>query len=234
MIFSAALAFLLASVPALAQQAAIVYTPIHNATAITGTWASGSQKVLTGPGFANPANLTFNYPPVTGVSYSFTEDGYYESARYRMTANGSEPACITGSLVWTHGTFTLNSNGSITMTPFGDGFQQVQAPCAAVSSFVQLYDYVETSLSWSIVNDVALGYVLQMTLSDGSPLPLQSLYSATPNMLPTEPLQNSSVSSLVGQGALVVNGGERPSAWGVGSVGGLVLMLAAMAAPIFI
>lgn len=30
--------------------------------------------------FGNPVNNTFDYPPVAGYSYSFTEDGWYEEA----------------------------------------------------------------------------------------------------------------------------------------------------------
>lgn len=39
---------------------------------LIGTWSSGSQHVVTGPGFANPVNMSFTYPSTTGISYSFT------------------------------------------------------------------------------------------------------------------------------------------------------------------
>jgi len=128
----------------------IVYDSIHNVTAITGTWSSGNKAVLTGLGFANPANMSFNYPATTGISYSFTGDGFYEIARYRFNSNGSRPMCITGVVVWVHGTYTLNSNGSITATPFGDGYQQIQDPCAAVSNFIEVYNFTELYESWRI------------------------------------------------------------------------------------
>lgn len=33
----------------------------------------------------------FIYPANTGISYSFTDDGYFEMAQYRFNANGEFP-----------------------------------------------------------------------------------------------------------------------------------------------
>jgi len=176
-----------------AQDAQIVYDSIHNVTAITGTWSSGAKHVLTGAGFANPANMSFTYPQTTGISYSFTDDGYYEISRYRFNSNGSQPTCITGVVVWVHGNYTLNPNGSITMIPFGDGYQQVQDPCAAVSNFIEPYNDMELYQSWRIFLDPSTGYHLHLFAFDGSPVNLQYLVSATPNMLPTRLLRNVTV-----------------------------------------
>lgn len=44
--FAPVFAILLAALPVLGQD--IVYTPVHNATVIYGTWASGSMGVVTG------------------------------------------------------------------------------------------------------------------------------------------------------------------------------------------
>jgi hypothetical protein len=178
-----------------AQQAPIVYDSIHNVTPIGGTWSSGSQNVLTGPGFANPVNMSFVYPKTTGLSYSFTNDGFYEIARYRFTSNGSDPTCITGVVVWVHGTYVLEPNGSIVTTPFGDGYQQVQDPCAAVSNFIQLYNDTELYQSWRIFQDPTTGPHLNLYQFDGSPLPPMFQVSVTPNMLPTQPLRNVTVAS---------------------------------------
>lgn len=173
-----------------AQDAQAVLDSIHNATGLPGTWSSGAKNVLTGANFANPHNMSFTYPKTTGISYSFTGDGYYESSRYRFTSNGSHPTCITGVVVWSHGTYTLNPNGSITMKPFGDGFQQVQDPCAAVSNFIEPYNDVELYQYWRIYLDASSGYHLHLYQFDGSPLPLQYQVSTTPNMLPTQLLRN--------------------------------------------
>jgi len=168
----------------------IQYDSIHNATTIVGTWSSGSKAVLTGAGFANPGNKSFTYPPVTGISYSFSGDGFYEIARYRFNGNGSEPTCITGVIGWVHGSYALNSNGSITLTPMGDGYQQIQDPCAAVSNFIEDYNLTEYYTQWRIFMDPTFGPKLHMFAFDGSPLAPQFQISTTPNMLPTQPLRN--------------------------------------------
>ncbi|TAQ90246.1 hypothetical protein B7494_g1413 [Chlorociboria aeruginascens] len=54
---------------------------------LVGTWSTKSAKVLTGPGFYNPINDSFIEPSLTGISYSFTSDGFYEEAYYRAIAN---------------------------------------------------------------------------------------------------------------------------------------------------
>lgn len=38
-------------------------------------------------GFYDPVNEKFFEPDLTGISYSFTADGYYEEAYYRAVAN---------------------------------------------------------------------------------------------------------------------------------------------------
>jgi hypothetical protein len=169
-----------------------VYDQYHNTTSLTGTWSSGSQHVVTGTGFANPANTSFTYPTTAGVSYSFTDDGFYEIARYRFNSNGSEPTCITGVIGWVHGTYTLNGNGSIVATPLGDGYQQIQDPCAAVSNFIENYNDTELYQSWQIFTDPVTGYKLHLFAFDGSPVAPQFQVSPTPNMLPTVLLRNVS------------------------------------------
>ncbi|KAF8635882.1 hypothetical protein AX15_000063 [Amanita polypyramis BW_CC] len=207
MIFTYLLTLLLAS---LVYAQNIVYDAVHNATSIVGTWSSGSKTVMTGSGFANPINRTFTYPPTTGISYSFTGDGYYEISRYRFNGNGSDPQCITGVLNWVHGQFTLQPNGSITMVPTGlDGFQQIQDPCAAVSNFIEAYNNTELYVQWRIFQDPTQGYKLHLFQFDGSPLAPMFQISATPNMLPTSSLRNTS-STTVAKRELV----QRSSAAG--------------------
>ena len=111
------------------------------------------------------------------------------------TLTGSAPQCITGVMNWVHGVFEFQSNGSITMTPFGDGFQQIQSPCAGTSNFIENYNDTELYQSWYIFQDPTLGYILQMYQFDDSPLPPMTLVSTTPNMLPTQALRNVSSSS---------------------------------------
>jgi hypothetical protein len=163
----------------------------HNVTKITGTWSSGSMAVRTGAGFAHPANTSFTYPRTTGISYSFSDDGFYEVARYRFKGNGSEPTCIVGIISWVHGKYSLLANGSIVLVPMGDGYQQIQDPCAAQSNFIEFYNHTELYQSWSIFEDTdTSNYQLRLYQFDGAPLAPQTLVSATPNMLPTQLLRN--------------------------------------------
>lgn len=181
------------------------YDTAHNATSLLGTWSSGSGSVLTGPGFANPVNFTFNYPPTTGISYSFTtetlsdgSDGYFEEAQYRFQGNGSRPTCIIGIVQWQHGTYTLNTDGSITLNPFAaDGRQQVQDMCAAKSNVIQQFNQTTLFANWNIYQDTTKGYKLQLYRFDGAPLSPMYQVSTTPNMLPTELLTNTTVNTVI-------------------------------------
>jgi hypothetical protein len=192
MILSPLIGLLLASLARSVHSQDIKYDEEHNATSIVGTWSSGSKAVVTGAGFANPANMSFNYPRTTGISFSFDDDGNYEVARYRMNGNGSEPTCVTGVIGWAHGKYSLNGNGSITLTPFGDGFQQIQDACAAVSNFIESYNITEYYTNWRIFMDATAGPKLHMFQFDGAPLAPQFQISTTPNMLPPQLLRNVS------------------------------------------
>ncbi|TFK48817.1 hypothetical protein OE88DRAFT_1684239 [Heliocybe sulcata] len=217
MLFSSLASLLLLAAPALAQDSFV------------GTWSSGSGAVVTGSGFANPANMSFTYPKTTGISYSFTTDGFYEIARYRFTANATEPNCITGVMNWAHGTYAAQPNGSIVLTPFGDGFQQIQNPCAAVSNFIENYNDTELVSAWAVYQETT-GQRLYLYSYDGSPLAPQNLVSATPNMLPTQRLRNvtgtvsTSSGGLTTENALVVSGGEQR--WTASSASMLATVLA--------
>jgi len=220
MIFTWLLSLALA-LPALAQ---------YNDTPITGTWSSGSQNVMTGPGFASPANESFFYPATTGMAYSFTSDGYYEIARYRMTGNGTSPNCITGVMNWCHGTYVINPNGSITATPFGDGYQQIQDPCAAISNFIENYNDTESYVQWATYQDTVKGYTLQLYQFDGSPLPPLYQVSASPNMLPTQALRNVTPPSIPAggtlQNAIALNAGEPR--WKAQSLAGVLTVFSGL------
>jgi len=214
--FASSLALLtLASIPAVVAQS----TP----SGLVGTWSSGSQHVVTGTGFVNPGNLTFTYPLTTGFSFSFSADGHYEIARYRMYGNGSAPQCITGVMNFAHGQFQQNPNGSLTMYPFGDGFQQIQAPCAPTSNFIENYNLTELYQSWQVIQDPLLGTTLQLAQFDQSLLAPMYLVSVTPRMLPTQALRNVSSSSNISKRS--TNDAPSTSRWATASiiaVGGLL------------
>ncbi len=72
-----------------------------------------------------------------------TDSGFFEEAQYRFNSNASDPQCITAYVLWQHGKYQLNNNGSITLYPFGsDGRIQVQDPCAAVTNVITTYDQI--------------------------------------------------------------------------------------------
>ncbi|KAI9877807.1 MAG: Reversal of tor2 lethality [Pleopsidium flavum] len=54
---------------------------------LTGTWSTKSNKVFTGPGFYDPVKEKMIEPALTGISYSFTDDGHFEEAYYRAISN---------------------------------------------------------------------------------------------------------------------------------------------------
>ncbi|KAJ7123348.1 chaperone for protein-folding within the ER, fungal-domain-containing protein [Mycena filopes] len=191
MMFALPLTALMLAVSAVSAQD-IEFNAAHNTTPIVGTWSSGSQHVVPGAGFANPAQESFTYPNTTGVGYSFSDDGWYEIARYRFASNASEPNCIIGTVVWAHGHYDLLGNGSIVLTPLGDGYQQVQAPCAATSNFMQNYNFTELFVSWQIFTDVTFGPKLHLFQFDGSPVAPLFRLSQQPNMLPKQMLRNVS------------------------------------------
>lgn len=76
------------------------------------------------------------------------------------------------------------------MTSFGDGYQQIQDPCAAVSNFVENYNVTELYQSFQTVVDPADGTKLLLFQFDGSPVAPQLQVSSTPNMLPLQSLRN--------------------------------------------
>ena len=101
-------------------------------------------------------------PDLTGFSYSFTDDGYYEVAYYRAISNrmsptgrsswgmsltihiATKPECPQGIIQWQHGTFTAPSNGSLVLSPFGvDGRQLLSNPCQFQNSIFTRYNQSE-------------------------------------------------------------------------------------------
>lgn len=78
---------------------------INSASDLVGTWSTKSRSVATGPvciyfqdrgevlekltdqGFFDPVEDRLIEPKHTGISYSFTADGYYEVAYYRSLSN---------------------------------------------------------------------------------------------------------------------------------------------------
>jgi len=192
----ASLLLLLSAAPCSTAQD-VVYDDIHNVTDLEGTWSSGTGRVQTGINFANPVTATFNAPLTSGISYSFTNEGYFEEAQYRFGSNGSNPNCISAVLIYQHGTYELLPNGSMLLTPFGsDGRMQLQDACGAVTNQIMLYNTTELMLQWRIF----AGPTLQLYQFDGSMLAPMALYYKPPNMLPTYSLTNFTDPDITGEG----------------------------------
>lgn len=156
-----------------------------------GTWSSKSNQVFTGPGFYDPVDELLIEPSLPGISYSFTEDGYFEEATYQVTANPKNPKCPVAAMIFQHGTYELLTNGTLVLTPFEvDGRQLLSEPCVDDGTSVySRYSQTETFKSFTVGVDAYHGiYKLQLYQFDGSPV--QPLYLAyrPPMMLPTETL----------------------------------------------
>lgn len=166
----------------------------ENMKELVGTWTSKSNTVFTGPGFYDPVSELLIEPDLPGVSYSFTEDGHYEEALYRVTSNPQNHSCPTATLIYQHGTYEIKSNGSLFMTPIAvDGRQLLSDPCGVdTESDTSLYSrYVQKTWfkKFQVMVDSYNGRrKLQVYQFDGSPM--QPLYLAykPPMMLPTSAL----------------------------------------------
>ncbi|KAI9655873.1 MAG: Reversal of tor2 lethality [Trizodia sp. TS-e1964] len=111
---------------------------------LTGTWSTKSNKVFTGPAFYDPVNEKFTEPSLTGISYSFTNDGFYEEAYYRAISNPTRPSCPEGLMQFQHGTYTKSENGSLILEPFAvDGRQLESNPCKSKTAVYTRYNQSE-------------------------------------------------------------------------------------------
>lgn len=155
---------------------------------IVGTWSSKSNTVFTGPGFYDPIDELLIEPALPGISYSFTEDGYFEEAIYQVTSNAKNHSCPAAALIYQHGSYEILSNGSLVLTPISvDGRQLLSEPCedGGVSTYSR-YEQTELFAEYAVVLDAYHGqYRLNLYEWDGTPV--QPLYIAykPPMMLPT-------------------------------------------------
>ena len=186
-----------------------------------------------------------------------TADGYYELARYRFKGNGevthrtavsillivfsslaTRHKCITGLLNWHHGTYTVDdTTNSITLTPLGDGYQQIQNTCEAITNFIENYNMTEFYKEYRMFQDTADGNKLHLFDSGGAPLAPMFYRSQTPIMNPTRLLRN--VSLPVGPASVKNqkrNAGEvssRPASAGLVIVALVVALAGSVTGPLF-
>ncbi|KAK0102965.1 Reversal of tor2 lethality [Cadophora gregata f. sp. sojae] len=156
-------------------------------TKLVGTWSTKSAKVLTGSGFYNPVNDSFIEPKHTGISYSFTADGHYESAYYRAIANPADPKCPGAILQFQHGTVVENADGSLDLTPISvDGRQLQSSPCDGHTSTYTRYNQSENMEKYQVYTD-PYTKLTRLDLYQFNGAPIQPMYLAftPPKMLPT-------------------------------------------------
>ncbi|ODQ47049.1 hypothetical protein PICMEDRAFT_31069, partial [Pichia membranifaciens NRRL Y-2026] len=155
---------------------------------IVGTWSSKANTVFTGPGFYDPVDELLIEPALPGISYSFTEDGYWEEAIYQITPNPRNHSCPSAVLIFQHGKYTKADNGTLTLTPFKiDGRQLLSEPCndGGVSVYTR-YNQTEVFKAFQVYVDPYHGrWRIDLIKSTGEYM--QPLYLAyqPPQMLPT-------------------------------------------------
>ncbi|KAI9800823.1 MAG: hypothetical protein M1825_003606 [Sarcosagium campestre] len=174
---------------------------------LVGTWTTKSRKVVTGPvrvptfytsswktkaliGFYDPVNDRLIEPDLTGISYSFTADGFYEEAYYRAIPNPADPSCPRGIMQFQHGKYTQTASGSLKLSPITvDGRQLTSDPCNYDTSIYQRYNQTETFKSFNVGKDGYNGMQrLNLFQFDGAPLTPMWLIYKPPQMLPTKTL----------------------------------------------
>lgn len=157
---------------------------------LTGTWSTKSWKVVTGPDFYDPVKDRLKEPENTGISYSFSEDGYFEEAYYRALANPSKPSCPRGLMQFQHGKYSVESNGSLVLSPFtSDGRQQLFNPCKSKKTEYTRYNQTEVFKRYEIITDPFHNVKrLNLYQHDGTPMHPMFLMYKPPQMLPTKTL----------------------------------------------
>lgn len=169
-----------------------------NMAELEGTWSSKSNTVFTGSGFYDPVDELLIEPDLPGISFSFTADGHWESAYYRVVSNAQNHSCPQAVLQFQHGTYQILTNGSVVLTPIAvDGRQLLSDPCTDGSQLIYTrYNQATWFKTYQVYIDSYNGrYTLQIYQFDGSMM--QPLYLAykPPNMLPTTALNPTDAAS---------------------------------------
>ncbi|KAF2835228.1 hypothetical protein M501DRAFT_999256 [Patellaria atrata CBS 101060] len=157
---------------------------------LVGTWSSKSNRTFTGPRFYDPIRDKMIEPEHTGISYSFTDNGHYESAFYRAVANPVNPACPKGVMQWQHGTYEKLVNGSLSLSPISvDGRQLTSDPCNYDRGIYLRYSQPEIFERYEVFVDPYHNIMrLNLFMFDGSPQQPLYLSFKPPQMLPTTTL----------------------------------------------
>ncbi|KAI9678279.1 MAG: Reversal of tor2 lethality [Caeruleum heppii] len=167
---------------------------------LVGTWSTKSNKVFTGPGFYDPVNDKLIEPELTGISYSFTQEGYFEEAYYRAVANPKDPKCPKGIMQFQHGVFAQAENNSLILRPYGvDGRQLFSNPCKSKSSVYSRYNQPEMFQRFEVIVDPYHNvFRLNLYKFDGAPMQPMYLAYRPPQMLPTKTMNPTATATATG------------------------------------
>jgi hypothetical protein len=169
---------------------AVMHAQAQDFTDLVGTWSSKSNSTFTGDGFYDPVNDHFTEPKHTGISYSFSANGYFEESYYRAVANPTNPKCPQGIIQWQHGKFEKLADGSLKLHPIKvDGRQLFSDPCQYKNSVYTRYNATETFERYEVrTDDYHKIKRLNLYKFDGSPMMPMYIAYTTPKMLPTTTL----------------------------------------------
>ena len=138
--------------------------------------------------------LSFPFPtPIPFLRLS------HSNAIGKLTA--TDPNCPQGIIQWQHGTYTKNTNGSLSLKPIGvDGRQLLSDPCNYANSVYTRYNQSELFKSYQVLTDAySKAQRLNLFAFDGAPLNPMYLAYQPPQMLPTQTLNPTSSATGGGQ-----------------------------------
>jgi len=145
-------------------------------------------------------NEKFIEPSLTGISYSFTDDGHYEESYYRAISNPTIPQCPEGIMQFQHGSYLKYPNGSLILTPISvDGRQMQSNPCSYKNSIYTKYNQTEMFKWYEVYTDPYHNIMrLNLYQFDGSPMNPMFLAYKPPQMLPTQTLNPTPTGTAAG------------------------------------
>jgi hypothetical protein len=74
-----------------------------------------------------------------------------------LTITATLPSCPQAIMQFQHGTFTVNADNSLSMSPFGvDGRQLLSDPCSGASTYTRYNQTEHMSVCYTVLNAVFL------------------------------------------------------------------------------
>lgn len=126
------------------------------------------------------------------MAYSFTRDGFWEFAKYRVEPNPRNPKCIQSQLIWQHGSYELFTNGTLILTPIPrEGAQLLTSSCDGKARPEEMYDVgeiYEKVDTWIDLHYGVSAAAIRLTDPYGNQSPSMWKIYDPPMMLPTSRL----------------------------------------------